>query len=324
MRWLGRNELEKGDSANAIFYLNKSVSLNPFNAESYYWRGAAKKKAGMDDMAALDFKKAVMLNPYNPRYFWLEEDMTGINLETAHDYYYSAEQIMRSDPRQNPLLEQRLDQILYKCLELDPEYGEKVADLLWGYYMDSVHLEKFFNRTEYGLPGFVLFIEKNGLWRIHRRYLLKSLGSSIEAVDEDLAAHTWAAPEDLSMEGRMEQNSAIKIEWEFESTPVRLSVRARGTAAAEVYPQLLIRVDNVPVDSFAVNSASAKPFETVLHVKPGPHVLSLEFINDRYSFFSGAPFQPRRFIIDMFRPRRNAKKEDRNLWIEKTEISYPA
>lgn len=302
LRWQGKTEIEKGNALAAIFYLNKSIHLNPFHAEAYYWRGVAKSKSGMEDIAADDFKMAVKLNAYNPRYVWLEEEPSDPEITTAGDYYNFAEQILHSDPHHNPALEQHFEQLLHQCLEKDHSYGERVSDLLWGYYGNSKGLENFFDASDYGLPSFVKFIEMKGFWSLYRRYLLKSLGSGIALKDKEISSKIWAVPETLPLSGKLDKNGFLKIPVRFEELPVRVSVTARGVAAGGAYPQLVLGIDGEPFDSFSVNSRMSKVFETVLSGETGEHILSVGFINDYFNVFS---------------------KEDRNLWIEKVEISYP-
>lgn len=55
--------LINGDLDNALIEINKALSINPVNADSYYVRGNIFQQKGYLNDALDDFKQAILLNP---------------------------------------------------------------------------------------------------------------------------------------------------------------------------------------------------------------------------------------------------------------------
>jgi tetratricopeptide (TPR) repeat protein len=60
---LGIESIDKKDYKKAIESLDKAISLNPQNPDSYYWRGSAYGNLNQYEKAIIDYTKSVSLNP---------------------------------------------------------------------------------------------------------------------------------------------------------------------------------------------------------------------------------------------------------------------
>ena len=67
---LGIESIDKKDYKKAIEFLDKAISLNPRNPDSYYWRGYAYDELEHYQKAIEDFTKSINLNPQDaPVYY---------------------------------------------------------------------------------------------------------------------------------------------------------------------------------------------------------------------------------------------------------------
>ena len=60
---------------------------------------------------------------------------------------------------------------LKKAIEMDPDLSEISYELLWRHEKNVASILSFYQSTPTGLKGLVSFLEKNDLWKQHRKYL---------------------------------------------------------------------------------------------------------------------------------------------------------
>jgi tetratricopeptide (TPR) repeat protein len=328
----GKSLLKDGRRAEARAALARSVALAPWSDEARDWKGRAEEPAEADR----EFEAASRLNPFEPYYPYHRAMAVGRRSPSeAMVYYRRAAELDPGDPairflcgvsllRQNrkhePEPERAALGFLATAVRLDPDMGVRVYRALWRYRSDLRFLESFCEAVPESLDSFLDFMKVSDRWGVYRKYLLKKEGVDPAGIEALLRAARSGTPAAISpayfidspgkpfrSEGFLYANGQLSRRVTVNCRgPVRFAIRARGTRALGYYPCLVIRWDGRVVDVLTLESAEFKDYETALETGEGAHELAIEYVNDRAA-----------------RAAAGGQPEDRNLWIDKMELSLP-
>ncbi len=299
--WEAKALLADKQRRAALEVVQKSLQLNPYDAESYYLRGLIrlleKDKASIED-----FDEAIRRNRYEPVY-----DMA------------KARALGSLFSKMSP---SELVAVFKKGIDKDPNNQElafmTARDTFSGSAQPSSALREqaweMLEQRQETLNGLVAFLEKKDLWQYHRKYYLKLLAVHPDVDktgDEDL----WKAVPDFSYnlsdfsslndqpvshEEFFFRNGELFKKINISNPSVQITLSMKGSAVNGVWPVLYVKIDGKLVDEYYVNSKVYKKYRTKLTVAPGAHVLSLQYAND--------------LCVG------NLPSQDRNVWIQKIEL----
>ena len=334
--WEAKILLKEHARQGALAAVEKSLSLNPYDAESHYLRGfiLALEK---DRLSVQDFEEAIQLNPYEPVYdvakarmlapalvkdfperlLQLYQNALAKDPNNAKLAFTSAKDILTLDKNHRPLLRESAQAMLKKAVQLDPSFAEMSFQVLWTNERNISKIFSFYENIPQSLAGLVDFLEKRDLWRYHRQFHLKQLGIDPD-VDRQIAlAGFWneqstdvfslkdfshAGPEAVNVDEFFFMNGELSKKIIIHNPLERLVLSAKGSVSKNVYPTLYVKIDGKIVDEYYLDSKGYKNYFTVLRLTPGPHLLSLEYVND-FSAKGG---------------------EDRNVWIQRVRLQNAA
>jgi hypothetical protein len=232
--------------------------------------------------------------------------------------YLLAQDLLLANSLKDEKVEGVAKAMLKSSVELDPASSFSVYNLLWKYEMNRNALEDFNDLVPAGLTGFVEFLEKQDLWKYHRKYYLRSLG--IDAGEkyrlsasrhwsekpfanyslkdfEPVGTSAFSQADFIYTNGRFEKKISLR------NAQCRLELKCKGSKAGNSYPVLLVLLDGKVVDSLYIDTPEFSNFFTILQSNPGNHVLGIEYIND--------------YIMGNF------QKRDRNVWIKTIALVDP-
>jgi hypothetical protein len=86
--------------------------------------------------------------------------------------------------------------------------------------------------------------------------------------------------EPLSKDEVFFRNGELSIKLDIHNQLVRIVLKAKGSDSNNIYPVLYVKIDGKVVDEYYVDSKTYKNYYTDLKLKPGPHLLSLAYVND--------------------------------------------
>jgi len=102
----GNNDYDLGKYKEAIKNFDKAIKLDPFNAESFHSRGAAKDSLGNYEEAIKDYDQAILLNS-NDAYFFNSRAVAKGNLGIYDEAIKDLDKGLKIDPTNKTLLENR-------------------------------------------------------------------------------------------------------------------------------------------------------------------------------------------------------------------------
>ncbi len=329
--WEANELLKVRDRKSALESIERSLRLNPYDAEAHYLRGFIRS-LGRDTKSSEDFDRAIALNGYEPVYdlakarslapalassspetlIQLFQNALSKDPHNAKLAFSAARDILRLDPKGDGRLRMAAEDMLHSAVRFDPSFAESSLDELWRHTPNVSQILKFYGSEPRALEGLVIFLERKDLWKHHRRFNLKML-----RVDPDAFARkfTLDAPiihsfalDDFSHiglvtptdRGMFFQNGEVHKKITNHNRLVMIELELKGSASKGVYPALYVKIDGKLIDECYVDNTDYKKFNIVTLLKPGTHMLSLEYVND---------FQD-----------RNRPAEDRNLWIRRVLV----
>ena len=275
-----RQFLESGDKELALQEAEKSVQMQPWNAEAYYLRGFIRSSQDVE-ASVKDFNEAIKRNSFEPVY----------DMAMAH---LLGPKFMKTDPVY-------LTDLYRKALQKDPNNHELVKRMTWeafgreGSPEFREEMGKMLEAERSSLAGLVSGLEAYGLWQFHRKYNLKLLGLDPEAVTAKAPGDLWnrlpsatytldeltpVGKERLYQGEQIFRSGEFTREIVFNRPFVRLVLRAMATPADSIYPTLYVKIDGKIVDEIYVKSKVFKNYYTDLELVPGKHLLGLEYVND--------------------------------------------
>ena len=145
------------------------------------------------------------------------------------------------------------------------------------------------------MAGLVNFLEAEDFWQYHRKYHLKLLGvdpdkNKLSSPDDPwdresarqylLSDFSNLGRETVSKDEVFFRNGELSIKIDIHNSLVRIMLSAKGSSAKNIYPVLYVKIDGKVADEYYVNSKVYKDYYTDLKLEPGPHFLSLEYVND--------------------------------------------
>ena len=319
------------DRKSAIESIERSLSLNTYDAESHYLRGFIRSM-GVDTKSPEDFDRAIALNRYEPVYdlakaralsptlaasspealIKLFQNALAKDPNNAKLAFTAARDILRLDPKHDGRLRAAAEDMLRQAVRSDPSFSEVSLDELWRHTPDVAQILKFYGSEPKTLEGLVIFLERKDLWKHHRRFNLKmhhvDPGAHVlrfppgAPVSQSFALDdfTYTGPETPTDRGMFFENGEVQKKIITHNRMVMIELEMKGSVSYGVYPALYVRIDGNLVDECYVDYTDYKKYSIVTLLKPGMHMLSFEYVND---------FQ------DPARP-----KEDRNLWIRQVLI----
>lgn len=328
--WEAKSLLKEHDRKGALAAVEKSLRMNPFSAESHYLKGFIRSSEKAPQ-AAKDLDEAIRLNGYEPVYDLararaLAPLLAGSPTELLRPFqsalakdpnnavlaFTVAREILARDSARGPFLREAAEKILEKTVELDPSFSEKVFQILWRHKKNIPKIFAFYERSPKSLAGLVAFLEGQDLWRHHRKYHLKLLGIDPDADKQKTSDDLWRSqpsevfalkdfshpgPEAVNTGEFFFSNGELIKKVNIYNPLERLVLRAKGSPAKNVFPVLYVKIDGKIVDEYYINSKVFKNYYTDLKLSPGPHLLSLEYVNDVKN--------------------KGLTGEDRNVWIQK-------
>ena len=292
--WEAKNLVKAGERKGAFEAVEKSLRLNPLDAEAYYLRGFIRlsdartggKEPSDETVRAVvkDLDEAIRLNPYEPAYDLVKAQAL-------------APRLAKESPSE-------LVTLFEKTIAKDPN-NEKLAFLVareafeGGRAVKVPLLRKAAGRLlearRESLAGLVNFLETQDFWRYHREYHLKLLGVDPDKEKRSSPSDLWdrtpsaqfdlndfsnTGSEPVSKDEIFFRNGEISIKLEIHNPLVRIVLESKGSDSNNIYPVLYVKIDGKVADEYYVDSKTYKNYYTDLKLKPGPHLLSLEYVND--------------------------------------------
>ncbi len=342
--WSSKSLFKQKAKKEALQSIQTSLLINPFNAESHYMKGFINRSmsktdikspaSGSDEQTIKSFEKAIQLNPYEPMYDFMSARMKSKSLSKNDpskliELYEKAlakdprnpvllvmavKDLLSADPKINSDIRLVAKDWLKKAIGMDPDLSEISYELLWRHEKNVASILSFYQSTPTGLKGLVSFLEKNDLWKQHRKYFLKMHGIDPDTQKKKLLSGVWneKSPEILALKDFLPQegeqvnydeffyeSGQLSKNVNFHNSYMRLVLNAKSSIARNTYPVLHIRVDDEIQDSLYLDSKEFKNYYVLLYTTPGFHRLTLEYVNDTQDKRAGT---------------------DRNIWIKKIEL----
>ena len=280
--WEGRKLYKEGERADAMEAVEKSMHLNPWNAEAHYLRGLFRP-SGESRESVEDFDEATRLNPYEPVYDMAKahELAPVLAVKAPGELVALLKQGIGKDPNNQSLA----------FAAAKEAFGRDGAQFLQLRKLAGQMLEA--DRAT--LRGLVTYLEKSGHWQYHRGYNLKLHGLDPDSLKASGPAGVWDRPSEwvLTLD---DFSSASKVkaaqgELFFKSDEllkkikvfhplVRLVVKGKGDPARGIYPVLYVKIDGTLADEYYMDSSTYKNYYTDLKLTPGDHLLGLQYVND--------------------------------------------
>ena len=312
--WKAKNYLKDGQRESALKLIDRSLSLNPLDAEAYYLRGftrmAISKASGKEippeaiSKIVRDFDEAIRINPYEPVYDLAKAKALAEQLaeESPSELTALFEKAILKDPNNRGLA----------FLVAKEAFGQ---DRAARYSALRESIGRLLESRQETLAGLVEFLEKNDLWQYHRKYHLKLVGVDPEAAKKNTPADqsNWTpvgvftlkdflttGDEPVTQEELFFRNGELTKRIDILTPEVQLVLSAKGSKSKGKYPVLYVKIDGKVVDEYYVNSTTYQNYSTSLNLGVGSHLLSLEYVND----FRGD----------------GLVSEDRNVWIRRVSL----
>lgn len=292
--WEAKNLVKAGEKKGAFEAVEKSLRLNPMDAEVHYLRGFIRlsdartdRKEPSDEIVRAvvkDMDEAIRLNPYEPAYDLLKARALASRLadESPSELVSLFERTLAKDPKNEKLA----FLVAREAFEggraaKHPSLREAVGRLLEA-------------RRE-SLAGLLDFLETGNFWQYHREYYLKSMGvdpdkdkrssppelwNQAPSAQFDLSDFSNTGSEPVSKDDVFFRNGELSVKLEIHKPLVRIMLESKGSVSNKIYPVVYVKIDGKAVDEYYVDSKTYKNYYTDLKLKPGPHILSLEYVND--------------------------------------------
>ncbi len=303
--WEANKLLQEKERESALEAVEKSIHMNPWDAESHYLRGVLIDPTKNTRMAVNSFEKAMQLNPYEPIYDMAKTSalVPLLGKNSPEELVAMFEKAIQKDPNN-----QSLAFMVARETFGDPHARRFILRELTG---------KMLEQRKETLAGLVAFLEKKDLWWYHRKYHLKLLNLDPDAVKNQSSNELWNHPpeitftlKDFSQTGNEPlthdelffRNGELSRKIIIHNSLTRIVLSAKGSMVRNVYPVLYVKIDGKIADEYYVDSKGYKNYYTDVKLEPGKHILSLEYVND------------------LSASRGWNKTEDRNVWIRRVEL----
>ena len=343
--WKGKQEFRNGRLKNAYIYLDRSIRINPFNAEPYYLKILMANTVDDDALATMPaadketlkegIKRAIHLNSYEP---YFDYNLAKIHQRSpeARDplkilpYY---QEVVRKDPKdpflhflsavdllqinksaKNKAVESEAKSMLKTSIHLNSSNALSIYQALWRYKEDIRFIQDFNRTAPEGLRGFLEFLEKTDLWKYYRQYHLESFGIDPEEKYQMSKTIQWNPDPVMSysLKEFTAQGDAVFLRDEC--------IYANGYLEKKIsFEKPIYRME---IEAKASRAGNSYPYILVLldgRVIDALYLDSPQFIH----FFSVFKTSPGNHVIGIDYINDHADsvtKEDRNIWIKNIQL----
>jgi len=282
--WMATKNVLKGHRAAALRSLEKTLPSDTHNAEYYYLRGITKAAEHAKRKSAVeDFDRAIRLNPYEPAYDFAKARALAPLLAERSPWELTSlfENAVLKDPNNS-----RLAFLVAREVFSGPRAGRQELRE-WAGAMLSKRRET--------LSGLVECLEKEDLWKYHRKYHLKLSGLDPDSIKKQVPSGPWGLKpsyvfrlKDLSIDvegpamvgDMLFRNAELKAGFHTSKPLTWVVLNASGTPCKNVFPSIYVKIDGKLADEYYVDSDNRKNYFTGVRLSPGEHTLSLEYVND--------------------------------------------